>query len=982
MRTKQQLTLYEKIVEIANTTPDSIAVTTNKFFYTFANLLQTSTQIKNILLEQRLKPNSHRRILVYLPKGFLQISTIIGVSMADYTFIPINIKTNMSRIENIYRQSEASFILTSKSYYKTLPHDLLSNVLWLEDLLIENNIKANNLQHKTPLAYIMFTSGSTGIPKGVMISHENAHNTIQAINNKFSINQKDSILALSSIDFDLSIYDIFGLLATGGTLVIPDTDKILSPEHWLELIINHQITIWNSVPAFIDMLIKHLEYQSTVDINVLTSLRLVLLSGDWIPLELPGKIQRYFPNARIISLGGATEASIWSISYEIQSINQQWTSIPYGKALDGQQFYILDDSLNQIRDARIGELYIGGKGVAQGYVNDIEKTQHAFVQHRQLGRLYKTGDLGKWGEDNNIIFLGRKDTQVKINGFRIELSGIEKIIKQDKHIKKAIVKKMVRSKNLVQLIAYLMLNKQQKISPYFLESQKQLTREHEDRWKNIYNNYFSSSYTNTLKTEFVGWLNSYNHQPIPYCEMQAWLIETLVRIRALLPRRVLEIGSGTGVLLFELAKECDYYYATDNASSSITYIQQKLQSTSFTHYVHTQETSAINIKAVKKNNFDTVILNSITQYFPSADYFKTVLDDSITKITPSGSVFIGDIYNLQYIDDFYFSVANYSQPELTRTLYTTQQNYFIREENYLFIHPEFFVQYALQHQRVTHCHIQLKKSKHFNEMSRFRYDVTLFINKTERSFQPLKSNIHVIKQLNDIHHICSQHRLDTFLFSGLKNKQITSIYKEEVKNAINPFAIETLATQYGYQFDIAPSLSNPSTFTIAFYKKQNPLVISTNQKELVSPVKINYYFNDPIKTLYLTRFRKDLRKQLEKQLREYEIPQHIIFIKRLPLSNNGKIDTKQFTYFEQSDYQIFEHYSKTEQEIYFLWSELLLTSFINLDNNFFALGGNSLLALDMLAIIEDKFAIHVPLNEFLKLPTIAGLVQCINNARD
>ncbi|MCX7593886.1 MAG: non-ribosomal peptide synthetase [Fischerella sp.] len=296
----------------------------------------------------------------------------------------------------------------------------------------------------------MYTSGSTGTPKGVMITHESAVNTILDINERFRIDSGDRILAISALSFDLSVYDIFGTLAAGGTIVIPDAANSKDPSHWSELITKHQITIWNSVPAFMQMLI---EYSSNHPQVVFSTLRLVLLSGDWIPLNLPTQIQALSPQAEIISLGGATEASIWSIYYPITQVDPNWKSIPYGKPLKNQYIYVLNTSLKNCPVWVTGELYIGGIGLAKGYCNDQEKTKASFITHPVTKeKLYKTGDLGRYLPDGNIEFLGREDFQVKINGYRIELGEIEATFKQHPTVKEVVVTKV---KEIQQLVAYI-----------------------------------------------------------------------------------------------------------------------------------------------------------------------------------------------------------------------------------------------------------------------------------------------------------------------------------------------------------------------------------------------------------------------------------------------------------------------------------------------------------------------------------------------
>lgn len=272
-------------------------------------------------------------------------------------------------------------------------------------------------------AYIIYTSGSTGQPKGVVISHRAALNTITDINRRFNINQGDRVLGLAQLSFDLSVYDIFGPLSVGGALVYPSVDRLTDPSRWAELMLEHEVTVWNSVPALMQILVAYLNSELKI---TLPKFRLALLSGDRIPLTLPDMLVKRLPTVQVISLGGATEASIWSIYHIYKGLKADWRSIPYGRPLANQGFRVLD---SQMRDCPVwvtGELYITGHGLAEGYLGDKETTHERFLLHPVDGqRLYRTGDLGRYIPGGEIEFLGREDNQVKIKGHRIELGEIE-----------------------------------------------------------------------------------------------------------------------------------------------------------------------------------------------------------------------------------------------------------------------------------------------------------------------------------------------------------------------------------------------------------------------------------------------------------------------------------------------------------------------------------------------------------------------------
>ncbi|HBN10677.1 MAG TPA: hypothetical protein DD392_01665, partial [Ruminococcus sp.] len=321
------------------------------------------------------------------------------------------------RLEFIKEQAQSNLILTDEK-----AAEILDKGRWTENI---------DLSQPDDTAYVIFTSGSTGTPKGVVISHDSACNTILDINERFCITYKDKLIGISSFSFDLSVYDIFGALSSGAELKLAPSAYDM---HLIKkMMASGDITVWNTVPSIMELLISNIDNDFTDD-----SLRAVMLSGDWIPLNLPEKIKKHFPNADVYSLGGATEASIWSIYYPVDSIEDSWNSIPYGYPLENQNIWILDENNNICPPNVRGEICIGGRGVAKGYLNDKERTEKSFFVHKTLGYIYKTGDIGMLSDRKWVIFLGRKDFQVKLHGYRIELGEIESCLSQCSNVSDAV----------------------------------------------------------------------------------------------------------------------------------------------------------------------------------------------------------------------------------------------------------------------------------------------------------------------------------------------------------------------------------------------------------------------------------------------------------------------------------------------------------------------------------------------------------------
>jgi amino acid adenylation domain-containing protein len=439
------------------------AVITSERTVSYEELFRLSNRIGRWLGDKGVKPNS--LVAVVMEKGWEQMAAVIGILNSGAAYLPIDPHLPKERIQYLLKQGEVQYVLTQSWLEGKIewPEGIEPMSITWEGFRELSAEPLSPIQASTDLAYVIFTSGSTGEPKGVMIDHQGAVNTILDINDRFRVKPADRILGLSALNFDLSVYDIFGMLAAGATLVLPDADKGRDPSHWLDMLRKHQVSLWNTVPALMEMLVEYVKGGSE---PLPESLRLVFMSGDWIPLNLSERIRQLSRNGtEIYSGGGATEASIWSISYPITEVDPDWTSIPYGKPLRNQSFQVLDEQLRPRPVWVPGELYIGGIGLAQGYWKDEEKTKKSFIVHPQRGeRLYRTGDLGRWLPDGNIEFLGREDTQVKIQGFRIELGEIEVALRRHPDVGESVVTALQDDQREKRLAAYVTAKNGQKPS--------------------------------------------------------------------------------------------------------------------------------------------------------------------------------------------------------------------------------------------------------------------------------------------------------------------------------------------------------------------------------------------------------------------------------------------------------------------------------------------------------------------------------------
>lgn len=453
----KEKTLHRLFEEQVARTPQHIALSQHGKTLTYEELNKRSNQLAAHLQSTGIQPGDNVGLLV--TRSFDMIIGMYGILKCGAAYVPIDPEYPLDRQEYIITNSGVQKLLFNTDAADGL-REQLADVIFIslnDPITATYSTESPGVKvESNRQAYTIYTSGSTGRPKGVMIEHHSAVNLVEWVNETFNVGTDDRLLFITSMCFDLSVYDIFGILAAGGTLVIAAKDEVQDVRRLRELVLEERITFWDSVPTTMNYLVASLEYHN--DQYVQQQLRVVFLSGDWIPLQLPDRILNFFPNANVISLGGATEGTVWSNYYPVKEVKRFWSSIPYGVPIKNNFFYILNDNLQPVPKGVVGELFIGGVGVAVGYANDEEKTANAFMpdpfNSKLGGRMYKTGDLGRLMPDGNMEILGRKDNQVKVRGFRVELGEIESVLLKHESIREAIVNVVKDANNNNQLCAY------------------------------------------------------------------------------------------------------------------------------------------------------------------------------------------------------------------------------------------------------------------------------------------------------------------------------------------------------------------------------------------------------------------------------------------------------------------------------------------------------------------------------------------------
>jgi amino acid adenylation domain-containing protein len=453
----RHLPMHRLFEEQAVRAPGAVAVICAGRSLTYGELDQRANRLAHRL--RGLGAGRGDNVGVIFERSVDLVVALVAVLKAGAAYVPMEPEYPAVRKGYIAAKSRVGWVLADRPYEilpaagSTVPPLVLPDAMELATGAAtrpEVNLDPGDL------AYTIYTSGSTGNPKGVMIEHHQAVNLIHWVNRELAVGLDTRVLMLSSVSFDLSVWDLFGGLGGGATVVIAKPGDLQDPARLMRLVTEERITFWNSVPSTLGLLVKYLE-DSAPDYRQ-KELRTVFLSGDWIPVSLPSRVLRFFPNARVISLGGATEGTVWSIYYPIDEVDPRWVSIPYGRPLDNNAFYVLDGDLDVVPSGVAGDLYIGGLGVAVGYANDPEKTANQFMPDRFSGvpgqRMYRTGDLGRMRSDRTLEFLGRADHQVKIRGFRVELGEVESQLGLHPAVREAVVVARVDRSGEKYLCAY------------------------------------------------------------------------------------------------------------------------------------------------------------------------------------------------------------------------------------------------------------------------------------------------------------------------------------------------------------------------------------------------------------------------------------------------------------------------------------------------------------------------------------------------
>ncbi|GBG39884.1 non-ribosomal peptide synthetase [Mycobacterium montefiorense] len=414
--------LHDGFFRQAEQRPDAPAVFSSSGDLTYAQLRDQVLAVVAALRAAGVEAAD--TVAVVGPKTAEQVPAVLGILAAGAAYLPIGVDQPRERAERILETGGVRLALVCGGQQPSLPVPALTLADILGDVTAGAEIHFARVD-PCDLAYVLFTSGSTGEPKGVEVTHDAVMNTVEFIGHHFEIGAADRCLALSTLEGDISVMDLFVTLRTGGSIVVVDEAQRRDPDAWARLIDLHKVTVLHFMPGWLEMLIE-------VGRGRLSSVRVIPTGGDWVRPEVARRFAAEAPNVRFAGLGGATETPVHNTIFEVldaAELPADWAALPFGTPLVNNACRVVSDTGDDCPDWVPGEFWVTGRGIARGYRGRADLTAERFVEHDGR-RWYRTGDLARYWPDGTLEFVGRTDHRIKISGYRVELGEVEAAIRR------------------------------------------------------------------------------------------------------------------------------------------------------------------------------------------------------------------------------------------------------------------------------------------------------------------------------------------------------------------------------------------------------------------------------------------------------------------------------------------------------------------------------------------------------------------------
>jgi amino acid adenylation domain-containing protein len=988
----QNKLIHELFQDQVQRTPESVAVAYGGQSLTYAELNERANQLARYLRDKGIGPE--QLVGICVERSLDMVLGLLGILKAGGAYVALDPTYPSERLAYIVKDAAPKVLLIQERLRKRLP-ETAAQMIALDS---ESNAIAQqpsaNLDPRTMglqshhLAYVIYTSGSSGQPKGVAIEHRNTVNLICWARYAMDQNVFSQTLHSTSLNFDLSVYECFVPLTTGGTIRVVENALALVKEL-------AGVTLINTVPTAIAAILD--------SGKIPESTRAVNLAGEVLREEL---VERIFAGShveRICNLYGPSETTTYSTWVSMTRDSGFVASI--GRPIANTQIYILDQSRQVVPIAVLGEIYIGGAGVARGYLNRPDLTAERFLANPfsadPTARLYKTGDLGRWRSDGTIEFFGRNDHQVKIRGYRIELGEIEAQLIRHEQVEEAIVVAREDISRDKRLVAYVVADRNFAMKTASEGASGNLRNDIVSGWETLW----KETYRTNPKTgpSFVGWNSSYTGQPIPEAQMQEWLSCAIERIEALKPRKVLEIGCGVGLLLQHLAPQCAVYVGADFSASAIKQLREWTSGREDLSHVELLQRSATELQDLHAGSFDTVVLNSVVQYFPDIEYLLAVLKEAVRLLVPGGKIFLGDIRNLGLLPMLNSAVqlskaaATVSVGQLRRRIGRA-----VAQEKELAIDPRFFQILPGRVPGISATEVQLKRGQSANELTRYRYDVVLHTG-DQIGTRAVCATLQWPTAVGDISQFEVALRARRWgavrlcsIPNGRLNRDAAALRVIETSDerlAASALRLQLNELQFddvdpeklwelgkAYEYDVLVSPGEQGCIEVEMLDRTRDGQVPRAAQLAPSGMKPwSAYANDPLENALRQQLVPQLREYLQRSMPAHMVPSTWVVLKQLPLTPNGKVDRRALPAPQGRPEEMGEYIaprSKLERVLADIWVQLLTVDQVGVQDNFFELGGHSLLIVQMIERLRS-LGLSTNVSRVYETPTLESLARAL-----
>ncbi|MEV0759109.1 amino acid adenylation domain-containing protein [Nocardia sp. NPDC050435] len=969
-------TLVDLVRARIDRTPEAVALLCGETELTYRELGARAARLARALVEQGVRADSV--VAVALPRSADLVVALLGVLEAGGAYLPLDPAYPPDRLAFVLADAEPVVLLTDADTADLLPDNGIPR--WDVGCVGDGGGPVRPAAPQN-LAYVIYTSGSTGVPKGVGITHSNL---VNLVTQAWQARPGDRVLVHSSVAFDASTYEIWPALCGGATLVVA-AERRSDPAEITTLIQDRTVTKLFATPPLLAALI---DYAECLPGNPFQSIRQINTGADTLDTGLVRALERTVGEVRIENLYGPTEATVDVTSYPVAAAGESRdTTVPIGAPVANTRVYVLDSWLAPVPAGVAGELYVAGAQLARGYHGRAGLTAARFVADPfdpAGGRLYRTGDVVRWRADGQLEFAGRSDDQVKIRGFRVEPGEIENVLAQHPSVARAVVVARDAAAGK-QLAAYIVADRS---GPAVGAS------ELVGQWQRVYDDLYSAADphaqapTAELGAGFDGWNSSYTGEPIPLEQMREWRSTTAERIRELRPARVLEIGVGSGLLLSQLAPDCAEYWATDFSAATIATLGRQLAEldAALADRVHLRAQAADDVTGLPAGHFDTVVVNSVVQYFPGAGYLRTVLERVAELLAPGGAVFVGDVRNYALLTEFATAVQVRRHGGADPVAVRDRVRRDIAAEQELLLAPEFFTGIG----GFDAIDVRLKRGYAMNELTRYRYDVVLRKAPADpfsctgipsvpfggpEALRSLLASERTagIRVVGVPHHGLTAEIAVTQRIRDGRAGDDAGVGFEGVLDGAHdglvPEDLHRLGARAGYTTAVTWS-AEPGQMDVLFLDpatvRGRPL---TGTYRPAAPAS-GSHANDPRAGLLAA----EVRRWASERLPEFMVPSSVQVLEALPLTAGGKLDRHALPdpeFVAAGEYRA--PADDRERVLAELFAEILGLERVGTTDDFFALGGHSLLATRLTSRIRAVLGAEVPIRTVFDAPTVAEL---------